>query len=109
MPEALRRFYDDVEWPRGEGFTGQLENSQVPDLIVGENADSLDEYECIHHKPYRPVAWSGAFALHYMIDLDDPTPADPKVYLLGAAAYRVTTPRLAFKKLSAFLAQLARK
>ena len=44
-----------------------------------------------------------------MIDLDDPTPGDPKVYLLGAAAYRVTTPRLAFKKLSAFLAQLARK
>jgi Leucine-rich repeat (LRR) protein len=109
LPEPLRRFYDDVDWPCGDAFAGELEASNVTDVMIGENASNLEEYECIHHKPYLPVAWSGEFCLHYVIDLDDPKPADPKVYLLGAAAYRVTTPRRAFDKLSAFLAKLSRK
>jgi hypothetical protein len=111
VPEPLRRFYYDVDWYQlqraGTKFKGTIDENAVTDLEIGDNADDLSEYECIHHKPFLPLAITLEFLQHYMIDLDDPDPTDPKVYGVGPAAFSETKPAVRFKKLSGFLAALA--
>jgi Leucine-rich repeat (LRR) protein len=106
LPEPIRRFYDDFRWSRRQ-FAGTLEGNAVTDLQIGEGVDDLGEHECVHWKPFLPLALTLEFLCHYMIDLDDPDPSDPKVYGLGPGAYRETKPPVQFTKLSLFLATLS--
>jgi hypothetical protein len=105
LPEAFRRFYDDIDW-RHRDFAGSVDGDAFTDMGFGENVHDLSEYECIHHRPYLPVADTLTYLKHFMLDLSDRNPADPKVYMLGPAAFNETDVPVKFKRLSDLLKTL---
>jgi hypothetical protein len=107
LPEALRQLYDNIDWRRVH-FAGSVDGDAFTDLVFGEHVYDLAEYECIHHRPYLPVADTLTYLKHFMLDLADRDPSDPKVYMLGPAAFNETDVPVKFKRLSGFLKTLTR-
>jgi Leucine-rich repeat (LRR) protein len=107
LPEAMRRLYDNIDWRHLE-FAGSVDGDAFTDLRFGQHVYDLAEYECIHHRPYLPVADTLTYLKHFMLDLADGNPTDPKVYMLGPAAFNETEVPVKFKRLSDFLKTLTR-
>ena len=93
---------------RGADYNDAKRIELGSDLRFGQHVYDLAEYECIHHRPYLPVADTLTYLKHFMLDLADGNPTDPKVYMLGPAAFNETEVPVKFKRLSDFLKTLTR-
>lgn len=84
VPEPLRQFLFDVEWPRQISYASDEESDLWVWLARFGLAEWLDPEEfVVENRGARPLVWWGETdGGNYLLlfDLDDPRPANPSVY-----------------------------
>ncbi len=97
-----------VKWPQ-RGFEGSLDHpifGRLSDVRL-DVAGELEEYACVSHRPYYIIGECHGAAYYLLVDLADPHPGDPAIYILDSGDFERPAARQLTERLSVLLEALS--